>query len=111
MHPAERRDRRLQDETSCQSLRGIVPGRGRPARSACFFRSVCCAGSNTMCPHIRAVNVKDAPVNAALLIERHMQTFMDAIDQSFAHPASVAAVDDLPLAVTFGHVAPFSAGV
>src|SRR5690606_32714048 len=83
MPPAARPARPSQDEASCQSLRGIVPGRGRRARPACFFRG---PGRRAVGPDVRAVDVEDAPVDPPVLVQADVQTLQDPVEEALAGP-------------------------
>ena len=100
-----------QDKASCQSRRGIVQGRRRSARRACFLRCYRRPHGDAMGANVRAVDVEDAPVDVSPVTGRDVQTLENTIEESLTRPVPVAPVDRLPLLRSDGHVALFRIGV
>jgi len=56
------------------------------ARLSCFF-GVFSAPAAQRCAHVRAIDIEDTPVDAAIIVKCDMQMIQNLIDQAFTRPS------------------------
>ncbi len=50
-----------------------------------------------MSSDVRSIDVEDAPVDAAIIVERDMKPIQDLVEQALTRPAAIEVVHALPL--------------